>query len=226
MKIRNKMQRMWVLYGLFFGIVLFCLVLFLCNIVSTEDDYHMDDLERQFKKEKSYGLIISDLGRTDNLYKYDIPIYSNEKREINARINTYDIMVRSDDKSEVSPKQINCVMVLQGVAIVSLLAICVLVVVLLISFFKAIKQGRVFHRRSVALLWIIGILMIVMSLSLDTATYIERNFAYQVLANTDWAPMHEYTIHITRLFFGLIVLFAAELLHIGYGMQEEQDLTI
>lgn len=223
----NKMRRMWVLYGLFFGIMLFCLALFLCDVVKSEDSYHLDNLQRQMKKEQRYGLIISDLIRTDNAFKYDIPITTTPKGdEIRGRINTFDLVIESSNPQNVDFGRIKWVMALQIVSVVSLITILILVLVVLTSFFKAIKEGRIFNRKSVRWLSAIGILMIVLALSIDTSTYLERCVAAQLLAGTEWAPMSEYTLHITRLFLGIIVLFVAEILRLGYHIQEEQDLVI
>lgn len=223
----SKMLRMWVLYGLLFGVVLFCAVLFLFNVVSSGDAYHIDNLEQQFKKDNTYGLIITNLIRTDNAFCYDQPVETMpDMPQIMARTSTYDVLVSSADGALLHGGAMRWVMVLQMSAVVAFCAIFVMLVIMLVGLFKAIREGRVFRKQSVKWLWIIGLLVIVMTLSLDTSTYIERQVAFDLLKGTSWEPMHEYTLHVTRLFVGIIVLFMAEILRIGMTMQEEQDLTI
>lgn len=221
------MKRMWVLYGLFFCIMLFCVVLFFSNFIAAEDSYPFNSLSDQMNKKHTYGLCITDLHRSDNLSKYEISLPSPDKElEITARVHSYDIAVMSPTKQNVNPKQIQFVIGLQVFAVVAMAAIFVLVVVLLVSFYRVIRQGRVFQRRGITWLRVLGILMLLMSLSVDLSVYIERDFAYQLLSGTQWAPQHQFTLHFTRIFFSIIILFVAEILNLGQDMQEEQDLTI
>lgn len=223
----SKMLRMWVLYGLFFAVVVFCAGLFLFNVVSSGDAYHLDNLEQQLKKDNIHGLIITNLIRTDNVFHYDQPVETAAGMpQIQARTNTYDVLISSTDESQLQAGTMRWVMALQIVATISLLSIFVMLAIMLVGLFKAIRKGRVFRKQLVKWLWIIGLFVIVMTLSLDTSTYLERQVAYTLLQGTAWEPMHEYTLHVTRLFVGIIVLFMAEILRIGMAMQEEQDLTI
>ena len=88
--------------------------------------------------------------------------------------------------------------------------------------------NRMMMEKKMRVKWIrlIGILMLLMTLSMDYSIYLEREYAMTLLANTDWFPEHHFTIHFTRIFFSIIILFVAEILNIGYDIQEEQELTI
>ena len=68
--------------------------------------------------------------------------------------------------------------------------------------------------------------MILMSLGMDISTYIERTLAYDLLQQTQWVPAVKVSIHVTRILFGLTIIFMAEVFKIGREMQEEQELTI
>lgn len=226
MKKKNKMLRMWVLYGLFLGIILLCAGLFFFNVVTGGDNYHLDNLEHQFQNDNTYGLIITDLYRTDNAYRYDTPVPSPEGLQLQARTNSFDLLLTTQDMARVDGSRMRWVMALQRVAVLCMAFIFGLVLVLMVKMFLNIRRGRLFNKGSVRLIGLIGIMVIVFTLSLDTSTYLERLEAYALLKDTAWEPMHDYTLHATRLFVGLIVLFLSETLRVGMDMQEEQDLTI
>ena len=83
-----------------------------------------------------------------------------------------------------------------------------------------------FPKKKIRWLTWIGILMIVMSLSMDISIWIEQGLAAKLLAGTEWEPSTAIAIHTTRLFFGLTIIFMAQIFYIGREMQEEQELTI
>lgn len=226
-KSANKMKRMWFLYGLFFFIVLLCVALFMSNVVTAEDSYHFDNLRNQLQNEDRYGLMITDLRLADKS-REDVLVSgaTKDSTDVYARVNTFDITLVSPDEASVYPPQIRWTLALQIFAVVAFLSIFVCVVVLLFSFYKAIRQCRIFRKRSVLWIRLIGVLMLLMSLSLDLGTYLERQYAFQWLQDTMWTIESGFTLHFTRLFFGIIILFVGELLKLGYDMQEEQDLTI
>ena len=72
----------------------------------------------------------------------------------------------------------------------------------------------------------IGILLVVSSLCTDTSTYLERTLALELLRDTAWMPEAHYTIHFTRIFFGLTLIFLSQIFRIGRELQEDQELTI
>ena len=215
------------MYGLFFFIVLLCVALFMSNVVTAEDSYHFDNLRNQLQNEDRYGLMITDLRLADKS-REDVLVSgaTKDSTDVYARVNTFDITLVSPDEASVYPPQIRWTLALQIFAVVAFLSIFVCVVVLLFSFYKAIRQCRIFRKRSVLWIRLIGVLMLLMSLSLDLGTYLERQYAFQWLQDTMWTIESGFTLHFTRLFFGIIILFVGELLKLGYDMQEEQDLTI
>ena len=89
---------------------------------------------------------------------------------------------------------------------------------------KPVKKGLlhlVFSR-----FLIIGLLLVLLSLSVDTQTYLERRLAHDLLAGSQWVPQTRYTIHFTRIFFGLTIIFLSQIIRIGREMQDEQELTV
>ena len=75
-------------------------------------------------------------------------------------------------------------------------------------------------------LLVAGILLVAISLCVDTGAYLERTLARDLLAGTEWQPKASFTIHFTLIFFGLAVIFISQIFRIGREMQEEQDLTV
>ena len=65
-----------------------------------------------------------------------------------------------------------------------------------------------------------------MSLCIDFAKYCELQYIKPFLESTDIVANTGFTLHFVRLMFGLVILFIAEIFHIGIQMQEDQDLTI
>lgn len=218
----NKMLRMWVLYALFVGIALSCVGLFLLNVCAGSDGYHLDNLEQELRRDHQQGLIITDLVLAGNPYEYDTRVTP----ALQARTNTFDLLVTTDDAELIEEPLLRWTMLLQVLAVVCMGVILVLVAVLMVRMFRSIRQGRLFRKGGMGLLSAVGLVAVVLTLSLDTSTYLERQLAYRLLEGTEWEPVRGFTLHVTRLFCGLIVLFVAEVLRIGYAIQEDQDLTI
>lgn len=219
----NKMQRIWVLYGLFFAVVLFCVVLFLGNIVSSEEPYRLNNLANQTGRP---GLIVTDLhpiSQSRETVEYEI-----EGTDNSALITThsFDAIISVNDKQVIDTPRVRWTMALQIFSVIVFACIFAFVVILLVSFYKAIRSGRVFNKKSLIWIRLIGILMILMSLALDTSICLERHTAKDLLAAAGLSIDAEFTLHYMRLLFGIVVLFMGELIHLGNVMQEEQDLTI
>ena len=73
---------------------------------------------------------------------------------------------------------------------------------------------------------ILLVLLVLLSLSIDTGTYLERRLAADLLKDTQWMPQVRYTLHFLRIFFGLTLIFLSQIIRIGRELQEEQELTI
>lgn len=227
MKTSNNSRRLWLIYGAFVCIVLFCATLFFLRLVSAEDNFLIRQVERSLTDDRAFILGVTDLpcAVSDTTHTYTVQGTAADG-EVLARVATFDMaFFSSHDELSDSP-QVTWAIVLQIFAIVAMLAIVVLVVILLANINRAIRSGRVFQWRKVWVFRTIGILMLLMTLAVDTSLYLERKAAFEVLQSTDWVPQVRYTIHFTRIFFALVILFVGELIHIGNTMQQEQDLTI
>lgn len=174
-----------------------------------------------------YAFTVTDLRSSSPLYAVEHPVEGMpEGISAHAHVNRFDIDCYTDNAVIVADPRLHWASALQLFSVAALLAVVVLVVVALISFYRSAKQGRIFPRKSVILLLVIGLLLVAMSLSVDTQTYLERRLAHDLLVGTQWVPQARYTIHFTRIFFGLTIIFLSQIIRIGRELQDEQELTI
>lgn len=227
MKSTNTTRRLRLIYGAFVSIVLFCAAIFFLRLVSAEDDFLLRQVERTLSDDRPFVLGVTDLpcAASDTTHTYAVHGEMADG-EILARVSTFDMALFSSHDELFDSPLVTWGVVLQVFGVVSVLAIAVLVIILLLNINRAIRSGHVFQWRKVWVFRSIGILMLLMTLAFDTSLYLERRAAYEVLQSTDWVPQVRYTIHFTRIFFALVILFVGELIHIGNKMQQEQDLTI
>ncbi len=212
------------LYGLFGGIMLICLGLFVSHIFYAEDAPLVGELTAFNSK---YAFTVTDLRSSASLYAIERPVEGvPEGISAHAHINRFDVDCYTDDELIGNDPRLHWATALQLFGMVSLVAIVVLVSVALVTFYRSAKRGRVFPRKCVSLLLAIGLLLVVLSLSVDTQTFLERRLAHDLLIGTQWEPQARYTIHFTRIFFGLTIIFLSQIIRIGREMQDEQELTV
>ena len=220
----NNIAHVRALYGLFGGIMLVCLALFIAHIFYAEEEPLVGNLTAFNSR---YAFTVTDL-------RSSAPLYAEERAiegmpdgiSAHAHVNRFDVDCYTDDELVGSDPRLHWATALQLFGVVALAAIVVLVVVALIAFYRSAKQGRVFPRKCVTLLLVIGLLLVLLSLVVDTQTYLERRLAFDLLSNTSWVPQASYTIHFTRIFFGLTIIFLSQIIRIGRELQDEQELTV
>lgn len=212
------------LYLVCAGILVLCIALTLGDVLRSEERPripHFPDTS------PTYAFRITDLDANNAIYSMEHEIAGTaEGVTAHTHVNQYDVDIFTNDDRIGRDPRIAWVIVLQGVSILSLMAILVLVVIVLISFYRSARRGHIFPSRNIVMLTIIGILQTFFSLCLDTSTYLERRVVLDLLASTEWQPAVHFTIHFTRIFFGLTLIFLAQIFHIGRQLQEEQELTI
>ncbi len=224
----KRLRRLWVLYGAFFAIIMIILSLFMADILNTTD---YDDLAKFKAQQRDLDLVTvrsTDLKNAGSEYDFDIPIYSFADSSIilNARVNEYDIAIATQDEDKLQSPLASLAIVLQYISMFCMALVFVFVFIILHRFYKSIKQGRVFQRKNIRWLTAIGILFIVMTLTMDFARYFECRYVIQYLKDTAVVIDGKFYIHFSRILFGLLILFVAEIFKIGYDIQKEQDLTI
>lgn len=212
------------LYAIFIGVMAVCIGLFFFNIINPADPLLLVPQEGQ---NKDYGVIITDLHSSPELYSqsHDVDGLA-EGLEATATVRTFDVNITSDNSQMLDASKARWCMWLQVFCVLAAIAMAILVVMALISFYINVRRGKVFPKKNIAWLAWAGVLMIVMSLSMDVSTYLERTLALNLLADSSWKPQVAVQIHHTRLVFGLAIIFMAEVFKIGREMQEEQELTI
>ena len=213
-----------ILYGLMGGILLVCLGLFVSDIFSSEEE---PAVGRLAALNSDYAFTITDLRPSPSLYDVEHPVEGlPEGVSAHAHVGRYDVDVYTNSPETAKDRRLRWVLVLQIFNVAAVAAIVVLVVVALVSFYRSTKRGQVFPTKNVALLWVIGLLLVALSLSIDTGTFLERRLAADLLSDTRWVPQVRYTVHFMRIFFGLTLIFLSQIIRIGRELQEEQELTI
>ena len=199
------------------------IALFILNVVTTADPIGVDNLG---EKKHAWRVVITDL-KTRSAYDTHIEVEGlPDSLGAWVRVKSYDVSVVSDrDQIAHSGKAVWC-MGLQLFSVVAFVAMVVLAVITIVSFYINVRRGKVFPKKKIRWLTWIGILMIVMSLCIDVSTWIEQSLAASLLAGSNWEPSTAVQLHTTRIFFGLTIIFLAQIFYIGREMQEEQELTI
>lgn len=220
----NHIRNIRILYLVVAGILILCLGLFIGDVMQM----HEEPRVAQFPETNpTYAFRITNLEAGPDIYTAERPVANTAEGVIaHTHINRYDVDIFTDDDRIGRDPRIVWVMILQGFGVVSAVAILVLVIVVLVSFYRSAKRDMVFPSRNTVLLTIVGVLLMVTSLALDTSAYLERRVALQLLQGTVWQPDVRFTIHFTRIFFGLTLVFMAQVFRIGRQLQEDQELTI
>lgn len=220
----NYIKHVRIVYSLFAGILLICLGLFFSNIISSEDTPQVGGIA---SGDSNYAFTITNLNAGSTLYNAEHPIQNTpDGVTAHSHVSHFDMDFYTRDESIRNDARINWIVALQIVQIACFIAVIILVVITLISFYRSAKRGHIFPEKKITLLLVIGILLVVSSLCTDTSVYLERTLALDLLKNTAWQPQAHYTIHFTRIFFGLTLIFLSQIFRIGRELQEEHELTI
>ena len=221
---KAAITRIRTLYAIFIGVIALCIGLFFFNIINPADPLLNVQIDGQ---KKDYGVIITDLNSSSELYRQSHAVEGlPEGMDATATVRTFDVNITSDDSQRLSSSKAKWCMWLQVFCVLAGIAMTIVVVMALISFYINVRKGKVFPKKNIAWLVWAGVLMIVMSLGMDVSTYLERTLALDLLAGSSWEPQVTVQIHHTRIVFGLTIIFMAEIFKIGREMQEEQELTI
>lgn len=221
---KAAITRIRTLYAIFIGVMVLCIGLFFLNIINPADPLLTVQADGH---DKDYGVIITDLHSSPGLYRqsHDVDGLPNGI-EASATVRSFDVNITSDDSRQLDSSKARWCMWLQVFCVLAGIAMTILIVMALISFYINVRRGKVFPKKNIAWLAWAGVLMIVMSLGMDVSTYLEQSLALELLADSTWEPQVTVQIHHTRIVFGLTIVFMAEIFKIGRQMQEEQELTI
>ena len=223
---KATITRIRTLYAIFMGVIALCIALFFLNVFTTADPIEVANIG---DNKSEYGMVITDLYSAPQTYQHDYTVDGLlDGLDAKAFVRNFDInfTFMSDDMQVIPTSKAAWCMWLQLFCVLAGIAMTVLVVMSLISFYIYTRRGKVFPKRNITWLTWAGILMIMMSLGMDISSYIERTIAYDLLQQTQWVPAVKVSIHITRILFGLTIIFMAEIFKIGRDIQEEQELTI
>ena len=221
---KATITRIRTLYAIFIGVIALCIALFFLNVFTSADPIEVANLG---ENKSDYGMLITDLRSGSKLYQQNFDVDGMpDGLSANAKISRYDIGITADNMEALPAGKAAWCMWLQIICVLAGTAMTVLVVMALISFYIYTRRGKVFPKKNITWLTWAGVLMIFMSLGMDISTYLERSIAFDLLQNSQWVPAAKASIHITRILFGLTIIFMAEIFKIGREIQEEQELTI
>lgn len=227
MKTRNKIQRIRILYGIFISIMGICLGLFFLDILKSEEPLLTEKIENQMPQNHNFGIAVTDLHSGNDLYMAAHEVDGvPEGISVRTHVSRFDVEMYADDIERIHNTKMHWVFALQMFASAALACIVVMSIIVLVSLYRNAKCGKVFQKKNIQWIRFIGVLLIALSLSVDLSVYIERLAVLEVIQNTLWEPKVEFTLHFTRIFFGILIVFVAELFNVGFDMQEEQELTI
>lgn len=219
----SNIKRIRIIYSLFAGILLICLGLFLFNVISAAEQLQMAHLGGP--KNNEYAFSITDLHADTPLFAQEHAIDSLPSGyRAHAHVSRFTADFYGNlDKSD---PRIMWVTILQWFNSIAFVSIIVLAVIVLISFYRSAQKGHVFPKKQVTMLSVIGLLILISSITGDTSSFIERTVASDLLQGSAWQPQVLFEIHMGRIFFGLTLIFISQIFRIGYEMQEEQEYTI
>lgn len=220
---KSRINRLRTLYTIFIGVIAAFIALFILNVVTAADPIGVSGLGEQ---SKDYSITITDLQRkpvSDDIIAVD---GLGDSLSAHVSVNRYEVTIASDSENLLAPGKTTWCIGLQLFSALAFLAMLALVVMTLISLYINVRRGTVFPKKRIRWLTWAGVLMIVMSLSMDVSIWIEQSLAATLLAGSDWEPSTAMQLHTTRIFFGLTIIFMAQIFYIGRDMQEDQDLTI
>lgn len=221
---KATITRIRTLYAIFIGVIALCIALFFLNVFTSADPIEVANLG---ENKSDYGMLITDLRSGAKLYQQNFDVDGMpEGLSANAKVSRYDIGIIAEDMDNLPTGKAVWCMWLQIICVLAGTAMTVLVVMALISFYIYTRRGKVFPKKNITWLTWAGVLMIFMSLGMDISTWLERSIAFDLLQNSQWVPAAKVSIHITRILFGLTIIFMAEIFKIGRDIQEEQELTI
>lgn len=220
---KSRINRIRTLYATFIAIACLFIGVFIFNIASSADPIEVSGLS---DKSHDYELIITDLQRSA-AHRSDIEVEGlGDSLAATVTVRSYDANLSSDNEQLLSSSKAFWCMGLEILSMVAFVAMVVLMVMCVISFYINVRRGTVFPKKRIRWLTWAGVLMIVMSLSMDVSIWIEQSLAASLLVGSNWEPSTAIQLHTTRLFFGLTIIFLAQIFYIGREMQEEQELTI
>lgn len=220
---KSAIARIRTLYVILLTVIAVCLGLFIFKVVASADPFELDVAMHE---RDGYGVMITDLRSSSNLYHQPHTVDGmTDGMKAVANVKTFDVSILTADDDIEHGRVVWC-MWLEVISAVGVLAMVVLFVMALVSFYFNVRRGKVFPRKNITWLVWAGVLMIVVSLCMDVSTNLERSLACELLQGSAWQPAQGVSIHFSRIFFGLTIIFIAEIFKIGHAMQEEQELTI
>ena len=146
-------------------------------------------------------------------------------------VYSYNVLVSGTDAREVYTPKVLFSYVLLLLGLFCQIAVFVLLFLILGSIRRSLRAGTVFSHKVIRYMkWLAWAVLLATILS-DVATYLMHLNSIEMLQR--YAPQGEWVLDagvpvdsIPELFIGVVILFLAEVFHIGYTMSEEQKWTV
>ena len=101
-----------------------------------------------------------------------------------------------------------------------------LLIRLFVNINKSLKRGEAFSIKVAKNLQVLGILLILLSLTASLVYYLQNKAASILLDGSQFEITKFIEVDYIYIIFGISLMFVAEYIKLGYKLQEEQSLTI
>ena len=148
------------------------------DFIDTADNHNLDKFKERQRSLDLVTVCSTDLRNADNEYDFNIPISGSADSSIilNARVNEYDISIAARDENKLESPYAIAAIVFQNISVVITVLVPIFIFILLYLFFKSIKKDRLFSKKNIRWLTVVGIAVIVKALAMDFSIYFETQY--------------------------------------------------
>lgn len=158
---------------------------------------------------------------------FSTPLHSSDSTVVAfTRPSSLDVKVQADRDNNFSRRHSVGVILTAFVALLSYVAVYVLLFVMLLSLSRSMRHGELFQHRNIVRTRVIGFLLIVASVSQSLCSWLNNCSAVELFRGTQYVVDTSFRFDFGGLITALMILFIGEVFAIGYNLSEEQKLTI
>lgn len=220
---KRALRRLNILYFTFFSIIVIGVIVVICS----------SDFQTGFKEGFAEGQQLEKGHPVSGRSLYELPVVRKEKDIIfhpldstltaRGRIASVDITFQG---KSIPPRYVlSWGFLLQLASLACYAGIFIIIFIILSSLKRSIKNKDMFNRGNIMLTRAIGFLLIIATIAVNAAAYLECREAAQLLAGSD-LEIAATTFDFSGIITGLLILVIAEIFAIGYDITEEQKFTI
>lgn len=215
------------LYVVFFAVIAFSVVMMFTSPANREAFYTgMSDADRMFDNKES-GMrtqIMYDIDGYPEGMNFPLTLYIGNDATIYGRPSRMDLEIVSPSKLEAGG--LGWSMFFLVLSALMYISVFVIIFIILTSLRRSVRQGNLMERRVVPLTRSIGILLIGASLLMSLSVYLERKALIPYFIASGFSISTAMSFDFVQIITGILIFVIAEIFSIGYGLSEEQKLTI